>query len=79
MPTNAAELIFILTGSSLQYTAARRKLGLSPSHATWLTRPSNLVGQQQPKVVRYGDWKSLVRLAEIEAKMTEVAAQIRDL
>lgn len=73
------EPIFILAGTSQQYTDARRKLALRPAQAFWLTRPSNLTGQHRPKVFRFGDWKSLTKIQEIEATMTAVAAEITDL
>ena len=37
-PTKTDEPVFILVGSSPQYTEARRKLGLIPAQAFWLTR-----------------------------------------
>ena len=73
------EPVFILAGTSQQYTDARRKLALRPAQAFWLTRPSNLTGKQRPKVFRFGDWKSLTKIHEIEAEMTAVAAEITDL
>lgn len=73
------EAIFILAGTSQQYTDARRKLALRPTQAFWLTRPSNLTGKHRPKVFRFGDWKSLTRIQEIEATLTEVAAEVTDL
>lgn len=71
--------ILILAGSSTQYTAARRKLDLLPSQASWLTRPSDLKGKQRPKVFRFGDWKSLARIQEIEEALTAAEAEITDL
>ncbi len=73
------EPVFILAGTSQQYTDARRKLALSPGQAYWLTRPSTLTGKQRPKVFRFGDWKSLTKIQEIEAEMTAVAAEVSDL
>ncbi|MBL8206873.1 MAG: hypothetical protein JNM09_21755 [Blastocatellia bacterium] len=77
--TNTAEPIYILAGTSQQYTDARRKLALIPLQAFWLTRASNLTGKVHPKVYRFGDWKSLVKLREIEAAMTAVQAEVIDL
>lgn len=73
------EPVFILAGTSPQYTEARRKLALPPSQAYWLTRPSNLAGKQRPKVHRYGDWRSLAKIQEIEAAMTAADAEVIDL
>ncbi len=78
-PPPKPEHVYILAGTSQQYTDARRKLDLTPSQAFWLTRPANLRGKQRPKVYRFGDWKTLVRLREIETAMTEVGAEIADL
>lgn len=76
---STSEPVYILAGTSQQYTDARRKLALRPSQAFWLTRPSNLTGKQNPKVFRFGDWKSLTKIQEIEAEMAAVAAEITDL
>lgn len=73
------EPVFILAGTSPQYTEARRKLKLIPAQAYWLTRPSNLAGKQRPKVFRFGDWKSLAKIREIEAAMTAADAEVVDL
>lgn len=73
------EPIYILAGTSQQYTDARRKLALIPAQAFWLTSPSLLAGKQNPKVVRYGDWKSLPRIQQIEAALIAVAAEVTDL
>lgn len=73
------EPVFILAGTSPQYTEARRKLALTPSQAYWLTRPSNLAGKQRPKVFRFGDWKSLAKIREIEAALTAAEAEVVDL
>ncbi len=75
----ATPSVFILAGSSSQYTDARRKLNLSPAQASWLTRPSNLTGANRPQVFRFGDWKSLAKIQEIEEALTAVAAEISDL
>ena len=73
------EPIFILAGTSQQYTDARRKLALIPTQAFWLTSPLKLTGKQAPKVVRYSDWKSLPKIHEIEAALIAVAAEVTDL
>ncbi|HEX4951495.1 MAG TPA: hypothetical protein VFZ34_32855 [Blastocatellia bacterium] len=78
-PTTSSQSIFILAGSSSQYTDARRKLDLSPAQTSWLTRPSNLSGKQHPKVFRFGDWKSLAKIQEIEEAMTAAQAEVIDL
>lgn len=77
--TTGTQSVFILAGSSSQYTDARRKLNLSPAQASWLTRPSNLIGKHRPQVIRFGDWKSLAKIQEIEEAMAAVAAEITDL
>ena len=77
--SSKAEPVFILAGTSQQYTEARRKLGLIPLQAFWLTRATNLVGQHNPKVYRYGDWKSLPRIQESEASLAATEAEIVDL
>lgn len=74
-----AQPVFILAGNSTQYSAARQQLGLSPAQASWLTRPMNLSGKHHPKVFRFGDWKSLPNLKEIEEAMTTAEAEITDL
>ena len=78
-PSKTTEPIFILAGTSQQYTDARRKLALIPLQAFWLTSPSILAGKQCPRVVRFGDWKSLPKIQEIEAALIAVAAEITDL
>lgn len=78
-PLKTTEPIFILAGTSQQYTDARRKLALIPLQAYWLTTPSILLGKLHPKVIRFGDWKSLPRIQQIEATLKEVDAEITDL
>lgn len=73
------EPVFILAGTSPQYTEARRKLALTPAQAYWLTRPSNLAGKHRPKVFRFGAWKTLAKIQEIEAAMIAAEAEIVDL
>ncbi len=77
--TIATQSVFILAGSSSQYTDARRKLNLSPAQASWLTRPSNLEGKHRPQIYRFGDWKSLAKIQEIEAAMAAAEAEVVDL
>lgn len=77
--TTATQSVFILAGSSSQYTDARRKLNLSPAQASWLTRPSNLDGKHRPQIYRFGDWKSLAKIQEIEAAMAAAEAEVVDL
>lgn len=74
-----AKPVFILAGNSTQYSAARQQLGLTPSQASWLTRPMNLAGKSHPKVFRFGDWKSLPNLREIEEAMATAEAEVTDL
>lgn len=76
--SKTAEPVFILTGTSQQYTEARRKLGLIPLQAFWLTRAANLTGKIRPKVYRFGDWKSLAKIQEIEAAIAVTAAEVID-
>ncbi|MFN7948924.1 MAG: hypothetical protein U0Z53_26460 [Blastocatellia bacterium] len=71
--------IFILAGTSSQYTVARQMLKLAPGQAFWLTRPSDLDGLRQPKVYRFGTWQTLTRLQEIEAALKSAEADISDL
>ncbi len=73
------ELVFILAGSSQQYTDARRKLALKPSQAFWVTRAAILTGKQRPKVYRYKGWKSLAKIQEIEAALAATQADVIDL
>lgn len=77
--TTPAPPVLILAGSSSQYTDARRKLDLSPGQASWLTRAANLTGRQRPKVFRFGDWKSLPNIKEIEAALAATQAEVSDL
>jgi len=74
-----SERIYILAGTTMEYTAARQKLDLVPSQASWLTRPANLDGLRSPKVYRYGSWKSLPRISEIVERLEEVNAIVKDI
>ena len=74
-----SEPVLILAGTSHEYTEARRKLDLIPSQATWLTRAANLAGKQRPKVFRFGDWKSLPKVQEIETALATTGAEIVDI
>lgn len=77
---NPPNRVLIMTGPNpQQYTEARRRLDLLPAEADWLTRPSNLAGKHRPKVFRFGDWKSLSRLPEIEDVLATTEAEIVDL
>jgi hypothetical protein len=76
---NRSQAIFILAGTSSQYTAARQKLGLAPGQAFWLTRPADLGDLHGPKVYRFGTWETLPRLGEIQAAMKAAEAEVADL
>ncbi len=71
--------VYILAGTTREYTTARQKLNLLPKQAFWITRPSNLSGLKKPKVYRYGSWKSLPKAAEIEDKLRDIEAVIEDI
>jgi hypothetical protein len=73
------QAIFILTGTSREYTAARQDLKLTPPQARWLTGASLLKGLSGPTVYRTGTWRTLMRIEAIEAAMIEVKAEIIDL
>jgi hypothetical protein len=73
------QTIFILAGTSSEYTAARQQLGLTPLQAYWLTGVSRLNGLSRPKVYRVGGWRTLARIEAIEAAMAEANAEIIDL
>ncbi|HMV49427.1 MAG TPA: hypothetical protein PLD20_32375 [Blastocatellia bacterium] len=75
-PTQA---IFILAGTTGEYTAARQQLKLTPLQAHWLTGPSKLKGVSNPKVYRVGSWRSLDRIKAIEAALIEVNAEVLDI
>ncbi len=74
-----AQLILILAGTSSQYTEARRLLELLPRQAAWLTRPAGLKGLSNPKVYRFGSWRSLAQIEAIEAALLEAKAEVIDL
>jgi len=78
-PKEKPELVYILAGTTREYTAARQKLNLIPPQATWVTRASNLNDLKKPKVYRYGSWKELERIDQIEDKLREVEADIEDI
>ena len=78
-PPKASEWVYILAGTTREYTTARQKLNLLPKHAFWVTRPSNLVGLRSPKVYRYGSWRDLPKAAEIELKLEEIKAVVEDI
>jgi hypothetical protein len=73
------QTIFILAGTSSEYTAARQQLNLTPPEAHWLTGASRLNGLSNPTVYRVGSWRTLARIEAIEAAMAEVKAEIIDL
>jgi hypothetical protein len=73
------QTIFILAGTSSEYTAARQQLNLTPPQAHWLTGASRLKGLSNPTVYRVGSWRTLTRIEAIEAAMAEVEAEIIDL
>jgi hypothetical protein len=73
------QTIFILAGTSSEYTAARQQLKLTPIQAYWLTGASRLKGLANPTVYRIGTWRTLAKLEAIEAAMAEVKAEIVDL
>jgi hypothetical protein len=76
---NPGQAIFILAGTTSEYTAARQLLKLTPPHAQWLTGASRLKRLSSPKVYRVGSWRTLTRLKAIEATLAEVKAEIIDL
>ena len=73
------QTIFILAGTSREYTTARQELKLTPPQARWLTGASLLKGLSGPIVYRVGAWRTLMRIEAIEAAMAEVNAKIVDL
>lgn len=75
---NAIQAIFILAGTTGEYTAARQQLKLMPLQAYWLTGASRLKGLSQPTVYRVGSWRTLARIKAIEAALTESQAKIID-
>ena len=77
--TEMNQTIFILAGTSSEYTAARQQLKLTPLQAYWLTGASRLKGLSSPTVYRIGSWRTLARIEAIEAALTEAKAEIIDL
>jgi hypothetical protein len=71
--------VFILAGTSSEYTAARQQLNLTPPQAYWLTGAARLKGLSSPTVYRVGSWRTLSRIEAIEAAMAEVEAEVIDL
>ncbi|HZS03467.1 MAG TPA: hypothetical protein VFD58_01210 [Blastocatellia bacterium] len=71
--------VFILAGTSHEYSIARRKLGLNPAGAFWLAGPKLLAGLKRPKVYRYGTWQTLARIKEIEEAMRAADAEVIEL
>jgi len=73
------QTVFILAGTSSEYTAARQQLNLTPIQAYWLTGASRLKGLSSPTVYRIGSWQTLARIEAIKAAMVEAKAEIIDL
>jgi hypothetical protein len=73
------EKVYILAGTTGEYTAARQRMELIPNQAYWVTRVSNLKGLQAPRVYRVGSWRNLPKIDEIEAKLKEIKAVVQDL
>ena len=71
--------IFILAGTSSEYTAARQQLNLTPRQAYWLTGASQLKGFSSPTVYRIGSWRTLARIEAINVALAEAKAEIIDL
>lgn len=76
---NQGEAIFILAGTTGEYTAARQQLKITPRQAYWLTGVSRLKGLSSPKVYRVGSWRALPRIKAIESALAEIKAEIIDL
>ena len=76
---NGNQAVFILAGTTGEYTAARQQLKITPRQAFWLTGISRLKGLSGPKVYRVGSWRSLPRLKAIESALAEIKAEIIDL
>ena len=77
--TEMNQTVFILAGTSSEYTAARRQLNLTPIQAYWLTGASRLKGLSNPTVYRIGSWRTLARIKAINAALAETKADIIDL
>jgi hypothetical protein len=73
------QAVFILAGTSGEYTAARQQLKLTPLQAFWLTGAARLKGLSKPTVYRFGTWRNLERLKAIETALVETQAEIIDL
>jgi hypothetical protein len=73
------QTIFILAGTSSEYTAARQQLNLTPNQAYWLTGASRLKGLTGPTVYRVGSWRTLARIKAINAALAEAKAEVIDL
>ena len=73
------QAIFILAGTSSEYTAARQQLKLTPLQSYWLTGALRLKGFSNPKVYRIGTWRTLARIEAIEVALAETKAEIIDL
>ncbi|HQR33419.1 MAG TPA: hypothetical protein PLK30_11825 [Blastocatellia bacterium] len=75
---NSIQAIFILAGTTGEYTAARQQLKLMPLQAYWLTGASKLKGLSEPTVYRVGSWRTLARIKAIEEALAETQAKIID-
>jgi hypothetical protein len=73
------QTVFILAGTSSEYTAARQQLNLTPRQAYWLTRASQLKGFSSPTVYRIGSWRTLDRIEAINVALAEAEAEIIDI
>ncbi len=73
------QTVFILAGTSSEYTAARQQLNLTPIQAYWLTGALRLKGLVSPTVYRIGSWRTLARIKAINAALAETNAEIIDL
>jgi hypothetical protein len=77
--TEMKQTVFILAGTSSEYTAARQQLNLTPIQAYWLTGAARLKGVSGPTVYRIGSWRTLARIKAINAALAEAKAEIIDL
>jgi len=76
--SSSIQAIFILAGTTGEYTAARQQLKLMPLQAYWLTGPARLKGLFEPTVYRVGSWRTLARIKAIEEALAETHAKIID-
>ncbi len=71
--------VFILAGTVSEFLTARQHLEVVPGQAVWLTMPSDLGGLHHPKIYRSGSWRTLPRIQEIEAAMSDAEADVIEL